>query len=430
MSHRGLVLAGVVLAQIAATAGAAHATTVVDKSGGELVVTAAPGRANTIGVSVVGSSYFVTDAGDTVAPAAGSGCVQGGNANTVACSLAAVGRVAVTADDKNDGVSAATQVGARIDGGAGNDVLNAGPVQGSVSLTGGEGTDTLLGGANADRLDGGSGPDVLDGGAGRDRADYSARVAGVTVTLDGVAGDGEPGEGDNVEPTVEDVIGGGGSDALTGNAGANAFWGLGGADVLNGLSGDDTLAGGSGVDVLNGADGDDTFPADATPDGADVFNGGTGTDHVDYSLRTAPLTVDLDGIADDGAIGEADNAEADVEDLTGGSALDLLTGNAAGNVLDGGAGSDAIDGLGGNDRLRGQAGDDDLDGGAGDDFLQGGDGDDYLFGGPGSDGLRGENGDDFLAGPRDGAGDSLHGGPGADECGGDQFDSKTSCEGQ
>ena len=42
-----------------------------------------------------------------------------------------------------------------------------------------------------------------NGGAGFDTADYSARTASVTATLDGAANDGETAEVDNVKPDVE-----------------------------------------------------------------------------------------------------------------------------------------------------------------------------------------------------------------------------------
>ena len=54
-------------------------------------------------------------------------------------------------------------------------------------LTGGEGNDVL---------DGGGGADTLGGGEGYDLADYSARTAPVSLTLDGAANDGEAGEQD------------------------------------------------------------------------------------------------------------------------------------------------------------------------------------------------------------------------------------------
>ncbi len=52
------------------------------------------------------------------------------------------------------------------------------------------------------------------------------------------------------------------------------------------------------------------------------------------------MTADLDGSADDGEPGEADNIRADVEDLRGGADDDDLSGNARDNQLDGGPGSD------------------------------------------------------------------------------------------
>jgi hypothetical protein len=78
------------------TAGPAQATTSVSKSKGELGVAAARGYANTISVSLVGSTYYVTDSGDTVLPVVGSGCnvktddIYGGNgADTITGGAAA-----------------------------------------------------------------------------------------------------------------------------------------------------------------------------------------------------------------------------------------------------------------------------------------------------------------------------------------------------
>ncbi len=62
---------------------------------------------------------------------------------------------------------------------------------------------------------------MLGGGDGIDKADYSARVAAVTVTLDDISNDGESNEFDNVLSDVENIAGGYGSDKLTGDADAN-----------------------------------------------------------------------------------------------------------------------------------------------------------------------------------------------------------------
>jgi Ca2+-binding RTX toxin-like protein len=286
-----------------------------------------------------------------------------------------------------------------LSGGAGDDLLMGG--DGNDVVTGGEGNDQLelalpglcggsagddqLGGEGGDdTLCGGSGPgggtdnDALNGGDGVDTVQYP-RVKNVAVSLDGSAGDGEQGESDNVNPDVENVSSGQGNDSLTGNDAPNVLDGGAGADSLNGGGGDDTLTdsgGDAAADSLNGGAGDDVLSAGRGPDG---YSGGDGDDWVpDYANRTTPVTVTLDGTADDGASGEGDNAGADVENVVGGAASDALTGNAADNELIGGGGSDTVSGGAGNDGLLGGTGRDTLDGGGGRDRLDGGAGADKL----------------------------------------------------
>src|SRR5436189_242536 len=68
------------------------------------------------------------------------------------------------------------------------------------TLRGDEGDDTLNGREGDDTLDGGTGSDVMSGGDGADTADYGiVQASVVVVTLDGKAGDGPPGESDNVQ---------------------------------------------------------------------------------------------------------------------------------------------------------------------------------------------------------------------------------------
>jgi Ca2+-binding RTX toxin-like protein len=52
----------------------------------------------------------------------------------------------------------------------------------------------------------------------------------------------------------------------------------------------DTLTGGLGLSTLDGGDGDDKFVQTLTT-GQDIMNGGKGSDTVDYSVRTTPVTV-------------------------------------------------------------------------------------------------------------------------------------------
>ncbi len=70
------------------------------------------------------------------------------------------------------------------------------------------------------------------------------------------------------------------------------------------------FTGGSFNDVLFGGPGGDTFAA------------GGGQDRVDYSDRTEPLTIDQDGVADDGAFLEGDNVQGDITLVYGGSGDD------------------------------------------------------------------------------------------------------------
>ena len=108
------------------------------------------------------------------------------------------------------------------------------------------GDDTLDGGAGDDLLVGGPGADTLMGGAGiNDTISYADSMAGVTINLaDGTATGGDA-DGDTLVDmggdAIENVIGSGHDDALTGSKVANSLWGMGGNDELDGLRGDDML---------------------------------------------------------------------------------------------------------------------------------------------------------------------------------------------
>ena len=174
-----------------------------------------------------------------------------------------------------------------INGSAGNDTLDGGP--GSDYIDDGAGDDSVIGGPGNDTWYAGPGRDAFSGGdGGSDRADYSARTAAVTITLDGVSDDGEAGEGDNASPDVEEAIGGSGPDRLVGNASDN---------LLRGGPGNDSLVAGAGSDRVEGEDGDDVID---TRDGVyDSVDCGSGTDIVygdaDDSTTGCELAPDPDG---------------------------------------------------------------------------------------------------------------------------------------
>jgi len=126
-------------------------------------------------------------------------------------------------------------------GGLGNDAIDGGSA--GDTIDGGSGNDMLKGSAGDDLLIGYSGNDLLGGGAGIDTISYQVTSAGVKVDLSKtgaqlVGG----GNGTDTIVDVENVIGSGFGDTLTGNAAANVLTGGGGADILAGGGGNDRFA--------------------------------------------------------------------------------------------------------------------------------------------------------------------------------------------
>jgi Ca2+-binding RTX toxin-like protein len=147
-------------------------------------------------------------------------------------------------------------------GGQANDVLVGSAT--ANGLSGGAGNDFLIGGSGDDLLDGGPGADRMGGGLGSDTVTYATRAARVDVSLDGLPDDGQAGEADNALSDVENAIGGGAADRLTGNARPNHLEGRSGSDVLAGLDGPDLLTGGADVDAGNGGAGPDVCNTEVT----------------------------------------------------------------------------------------------------------------------------------------------------------------------
>ena len=244
------------------------------------------------------------------------------------------GRDRLSGSTGNDDVSG-QEDGDVADGGPGDDIVRGGDAD--DQLTGGTDADRVLGEHGDDLLSepaAKDGADALTGGEGRDEVSYRSRTTAVTVGLDGLAGDGAAGEGDNASAEV--LTGGTAADRLTGSAVA---------DVINGGAGDDSLDGGDGDDTLTGGP------------GADELQGGAGArDLASYAGRTEALSITLAGGSPDGAAGENDTVVT--EDVIGGSGADRLTGSHLDNRLDGGPGADTLDGAEGADVLTGGTGTD------------------------------------------------------------------------
>jgi Ca2+-binding RTX toxin-like protein len=260
-------------------------------------------------------------------------------------------------------------------------------------------------------------------------------TAGAAITNTD-ADDGQSGETDDVSYTVENLIGGTGNDTLTGSAVVNVISGGPGNDTINGVS--NPLALCATGDTLNGDAGNDTFIMGSTANCSAVLNGGAGTDMADFSLRTVPLTITLDGTTNDGdpasysGAGEVANVKTDVEIVLGGTGNDTITAGSLSAELHGGDGDDTFktsasldgadvyDGGDGADTMDyanrtsavsisigtvaddGESGEHD-DVKAGMETLLGGSGDDQLIGSTGDESLYGNAGDDvLLGGPGDG----------------------------
>ncbi|HEX8105361.1 MAG TPA: calcium-binding protein [Solirubrobacteraceae bacterium] len=219
-------------------------------------------------------------------------------------------------------------------------------------LHGDTGPNALDGRGGNDVIDGDRGDDVIRGGDGTDTVDYTHSPGPMTMDLGGPAPQQTSfAAGDDTVTEVENVVGTSFDDAITGTGGPN---------VLNGRSGKDTLKGAGGADTLIGG-----RNPEAEPDGADVLDGGTGTDTVSYAERTTRVVVSLDGVANDGADPNVDGTSAAAEEGDNAKAIEI-------------AGA-------GNDRLAGAAGANTLKGGKGADTLVGGLGADTLDGGLGTD---------------------------------------------
>ena len=304
----GVVTALIVLLVIAGPAGASQ----IGIDGTTVTYTAQPGESNSV---LVGVGNYDTTCGSVPVPCltvsdsyahitiASAGCeltYSGLGGETVACPTPSAVRV-----DLGDGDDAYWDWDgpSTIDGGAGNDnpIFAEG---GDDVVRGGSGNDVLFGAAGNDTLDGGGGDDYLEGipggvdvgtdtsgadtyigGGGADSLTYERRSEDLSLSPDGEANDGAPGEHDNIGTDITAITAGNGNDTLTGNGARNAMAGMTGDDVLLGNGGDDSLYGGTGADRLDGDAGTDFLEGD---DGDDHLTGGAGRRQL--LRRCAPAT--------------------------------------------------------------------------------------------------------------------------------------------
>ncbi len=278
---------------------------------------------------------------------------------------------------------------ALIEGGDGDNKLDATLFTGQAVLVGDAGNDTLLGGSGNDVLIGGPGKDLLRGGDGNDTYLFAADAPLDTDTIEDIGGTDTL----NFAPTtssgitvslaktsvdqvinsnlsifissstvIENVIGTTMADQIIGNAADNQFTGGGGDDTIDGANGSNS--------IIARADADFTLTNTSLKIGSDVQTlanikkailfGGAGNNILNASLFTG------------------------IVELHGGVGNDLIFGGSGDDLLFGDEGNDQLVGGAGNDELNGGAGNDTLDGGHDDTQLPVGD-NDVLRGGLGND---------------------------------------------
>jgi hypothetical protein len=201
-----------------------------------------------------------------------------------------------------------------------NDVITPGAGAPALTINAGAGNDVLL---DAVRSAGTS----FDGDVGADRSDYTGRTEALSLSMNGIADDGAPGEGDDI--ASDEIVGGASDDTISDNTGANSlFGGPGndfisaslGADVLDGGPGNDTLDGGADNDTLRGGDGADQLIGGA---GNDLLSGGPGPDAISGGAGNDTISA-ADGVAETVDCGAG--VDTVVADLGGNGVSDIRIG--------------------------------------------------------------------------------------------------------
>ncbi len=228
-----------------------------------------------------------------------------------------------------------------------------GSAYGYDNIVGTSGGDLIFTYNGGNVIEGGAGADIIFGSStayATDTASYEHSTSALQVDLRVALQHGGDAEGDQLYG-IQDVIGSAFNDRITGDELDNH---------LDGGAGLDTLIGGAGNDNLfGGFDGK-----------ADILDGGTGIDTVDYSTAASGMTIALDTtttfvatfgtyqvFADgsarlNGASGSVlEDVLRNMENVIGTAFNDTITGNERNNVIKGGAGADTINCKGGIDTI-------------------------------------------------------------------------------
>jgi Ca2+-binding RTX toxin-like protein len=319
---------------------------------------------------VVGSAFsdtlIGTGSANVIDGGAGlvSDTLQAGGGNDIVSFLSSGGGVTVTL-----GLTVAQDtIGAGID-----------LITGFENIIGSSFDDTLNGDGNNNTLEGGLGNDIINGNGGTDTALYGNSFAAVTVNLGTTAAQNTGGAGIDTLTSIENLVGSGYGDTLTGNANANNISAGFGADVVNGGGGNDTLNGGLGNDIIDGGAGTDIAVFSGNRSAYSFTSSRSGT--FTYLFVTGPDGTDR--LVNVEQLQFADGIVASPVILTTGA--DLYTGTTNGDTILALAGADTVNGGAGNDVIEAGDDNDTVNGDAGDDTVTGGRGNDAINGGLGTD---------------------------------------------
>jgi hypothetical protein len=216
----------------------------------------------------------------------------------------------------------------------GDDTIFGGGGHTTDVICAGDGADGVLGGPGRDLIAGDGGDDVLLGESGMDNLRGGEGIDYI-----------EPG------PGIDQADGGGSSldilSYLSSSTGVDVAFSTGralgeGRDTFRGFN---VVVGSDGADSLTGSTGQEFF---IPLGGADVVEGGSGSDAILYALSPQGVNVNL---ASGSGLGEGADTLGGLEVVDGSSFDDVIVGDDGYNWLSGGDGNDHLDGVAGDDSL-------------------------------------------------------------------------------
>ncbi|MEX0743136.1 MAG: calcium-binding protein [Actinomycetota bacterium] len=240
----------------------------------------------------------------------------------------------------------------------------------TIDLPSGTPTLRILGSSVVDRIV--AGADGVNLNSDETTADADITITGSpALVIEG--GDGDDvlslggGAGTGTTGRQGSLLGQAGNDRLLGGVAGSAFDGGIGTDEVDytsatqlqsaNLSTGQVIHQGGGTDTLAGIENLTGSPGDdrIVGDGSDnAIDGGDGIDTIDFSAASA-VNVDLRAGR---AVGDGTDGLSSIENVIGSPFADHIVGDGGANLLDGGPGDDKIDGGGGDDTLAGRDGSD------------------------------------------------------------------------